>query len=50
MFLNLEAKSALLANHETVRNWTIESFCVEKRRVQQAVHGAISKVHFTVDL
>jgi hypothetical protein len=28
----------------------MEAFYVEKRRVQQAVHGAISKVHFTVDL
>lgn len=50
MFLNPEAENALPANHETVRNWTMEAFHVEKRRVQQAVHGAISKVHFTVDL
>lgn len=50
MFLNPEAENALPANHETVRNWTIEAFHMEKCRVQQAVYRAISKIHFTVDL
>ena len=49
-FLNLDVEAALPANHETVRNWTIEAFQVEKLRVQQAVQSSISKIHFTVDL
>jgi uncharacterized C2H2 Zn-finger protein len=49
-YLNPEIGNWLPSSHTTIRVWIIRTFNAEKLLIQQAIHSALSKIHFTVDL
>jgi hypothetical protein len=48
--LNPDINTWLPTSHTTIQSWTMEAYQNEKLHIQQALHSAQSKIHFTVDL
>jgi hypothetical protein len=49
-FLNPGVLSILPTSHQTIREWVVRTFGTQKRRIQQVLQSAISRIHFTVDI
>jgi hypothetical protein len=49
-YLNPMVDTWLPASHTTIQLWSLRIFEAEKIKIQQALHSATSKIHFTVDL
>lgn len=49
-YLNKNVDKHLPASADTIRGWTMRTYEVQKKRIQQDLQEALSKIHITVDL
>jgi hypothetical protein len=50
LYLNPTIDNHLPSSHNTIQQWTLWMYSVEKGRIQQKLQSALLKIHFTVDL